>query len=124
MSVLRSARLTSALRQLITPRPLRCLHSTALRRATEVPQSPQNPLTDPTIKDFYDKVKNHQGAQDAMAEIGRIMEKKGRFPVGCWVSGLRYIGLDMTKPPSTMQMMKLGMDSEMRTAGMKVCSSL
>lgn len=34
------------------------------------------------------------------------------------------VGVDMSKPPSTMQMMKLGMDPEIREAGSNVSSSV
>ncbi|KAK4687399.1 hypothetical protein P7C73_g2726, partial [Tremellales sp. Uapishka_1] len=84
----------------------RALHSSPRRLASEVRS---NPIADPALKDFYDKIQGHPGAQAALAEIGRLMQAKG---------------IDTTKVPSTMQMMKLAVDSDIRAAGQKVVEEL
>lgn len=52
----------------------RSLHSTPARLASEVPQ---DPLADPKIQAFYEKLRNHQGAVDAMMAVAKLMESKG-----------------------------------------------
>jgi hypothetical protein len=36
-------------------------------------------MADPKFQNFFDKIKNHQGAVDAMMKVGEIMKAKGRY---------------------------------------------
>jgi hypothetical protein len=36
-------------------------------------------LADPKFQDFYEKIRGHQGAVDAMMKVGEIMKSKGRL---------------------------------------------
>ena len=54
----------------------RHLHYTVLRRATEVPR---DPLANPAVEAFYEKIRNHQGAVDAMLDMRKIMQSKGGY---------------------------------------------
>jgi hypothetical protein len=66
--------------RLATFRPVapmsRSLHTTFVRRASEVPE---DPMADPKFQDFYEKIRNHQGAVDAMMRVGELMKEKGTF---------------------------------------------
>jgi hypothetical protein len=44
-------------------------------RASEA--SPEDPMADPKFQSFFDKIKNHQGAVDAMLKVGEVMKTKG-----------------------------------------------
>jgi hypothetical protein len=39
--------------------------------------SPEDPMADPKFQSFFDKIKNHQGAVDAMLKVGEVMKTKG-----------------------------------------------
>lgn len=98
----------------------RYLHFTPPRLATEVPK---DPLADPSVQAFYEKVRNHQGAIDAMMAMRKVMEEKGLSDT-CWRCKSSFltenIGYDVTKPPSTMQMAKMSFDKELRNSASKV----
>jgi hypothetical protein len=34
-------------------------------------------MADPKFQSFFDKIKNHQGAVDAMLKVGEVMKNKG-----------------------------------------------
>lgn len=34
-------------------------------------------MADPKFQSFFDKIKNHQGAVDAMLKVGEVMKTKG-----------------------------------------------
>ena len=53
----------------------RAFTSSPARRATEVPP---NPMADPEIQKFYEKLRNHQGAVDAMMKMAQLMKDKGQ----------------------------------------------
>jgi len=38
-------------------------------------------MADPKFQSFFDKIKNHQGAVDAMLKVGEVMKNKGTFGV-------------------------------------------
>lgn len=60
------------------------LHTSLPRRASE---APEDPLADPKFQHFYEKIRNHQGAVDAMMKVGEIMKEKGELrPAGLSVS--------------------------------------
>ncbi|GFZ42640.1 hypothetical protein JCM24511_00357 [Saitozyma sp. JCM 24511] len=86
---------------ILAPLRSRSLHVTRPSLASEVPK---DPTADPELQSFYDKIVKHQGAVDAMLEIQKLMQEKG---------------IDTSKPISRFQVLKLGMDEDMRTAGMK-----
>lgn len=74
----------------VSPRPrvarfayTRALHLTPSRLASEVPK---DPLADPSVQAFYEKIRNHQGAIDAMMDMRKIMESKGRLL--SWLKGV------------------------------------
>jgi hypothetical protein len=54
--------------------PSRSLHPTPAWLASEVPK---DPMADPEIQGFYEKLRNHQGAVDAMLAVGKLMQDKG-----------------------------------------------
>jgi hypothetical protein len=54
--------------------PARTIHSTPPAQASEVPK---DPMMDPEIQGFYEKLRNHQGAVDAMLAVGKLMQDKG-----------------------------------------------
>ncbi|KAL1410367.1 hypothetical protein Q8F55_004375 [Vanrija albida] len=99
---------SSALRQARAVRPARAFTASALARASEQP-NPPNPMMDPRIQDFARKVHEHEGARAAMTRLGELMKEKG---------------IDLSQPPSTMTMLKLGMDKEVREAGQKLMEEL
>lgn len=53
----------------------RALQTSARRLASEVPS---DPLQDPEFRSFFEKVRAHQPALDAMMKIGKIMQEKGQ----------------------------------------------
>jgi hypothetical protein len=53
----------------------RTLSTTPVWRASEA--APQDPMADPKFQSFFDKIKNHQGAVDAMLKVGEVMKNKG-----------------------------------------------
>ena len=53
----------------------RAFHATPTWRASEA--APQDPMADPKFQSFFDKIKNHQGAVDAMLKVGEVMKNKG-----------------------------------------------
>ncbi len=88
------------------------------RSASEVPR---DPFADPTVQSFYEKIRNHQGAVDAMMDMRKIMEEKGLCVlVRSDITLMQDTGYDVTKPPSTMQMMKMGLDGDLRKGVQKV----
>ncbi|KAK8861529.1 hypothetical protein IAR55_002351 [Kwoniella newhampshirensis] len=97
--------LRAPLRRSLFPSP-RLLHSTPRSLASE---APQDPFADPAFKGFSDKIKQHQGAVDAMLSLGKIMEQKG---------------FDTTKQPSMTQMAKMAMDKDLREAAQTLFSEL
>jgi hypothetical protein len=34
-------------------------------------------MADPKFQNFYEKIRNHQGAVDAMMRVGEVMKSKG-----------------------------------------------
>jgi hypothetical protein len=38
---------------------------------------PKDPTADPEIQGFYEKLRNHQGAVDAMMKMAQLMKDKG-----------------------------------------------
>lgn len=58
----------------------RFLHSSRRVLASEVPP---NPFEDPIFKAFADRVKQHQGAVDAMKGLMSVMQQKGRSCTNC-----------------------------------------
>lgn len=67
----RICRPISARQALVAPR---ALHTSTPRLASEVPS---DPLQDPEFRSFFEKVRAHQPALDAMMKIGKIMQEKG-----------------------------------------------
>lgn len=61
-------------------------------------------MADPALQAFMEKVRNHQGAIDALIAVKKVLESKG---------------IDMSKPPSSFEMIRLGMDKELRQAAEK-----
>jgi len=57
----------------------RALSTSPVWRASEA--APQDPMADPKFQSFFDKIKNHQGAVDAMLKVGEVMKNKGTFGV-------------------------------------------
>jgi hypothetical protein len=53
----------------------RTLSTTPVWRASEA--APQDPMADSKFQSFFDKIKNHQGAVDAMLKVGEVMKNKG-----------------------------------------------
>lgn len=53
----------------------RTLSTSLVWRASEA--APQDPMADPKFQSFFDKIKNHQGAVDAMLKVGEVMKNKG-----------------------------------------------
>lgn len=39
---------------------------------------PKDPMADPQIQQFYEKLRNHQGAVDAMMKLAELMKSKGK----------------------------------------------
>ena len=74
--MLRVTRLTVPSSRLPRSAPLRCVHLSPPRFATEVPR---NPLEDPTVSAVIDKIRNHQGAIDAVMNLRKVFEAKGVF---------------------------------------------
>ncbi|WWC87819.1 uncharacterized protein L201_002711 [Kwoniella dendrophila CBS 6074] len=72
-------------------------------------ETPKNPLEDPAFKAFQDKVKNHEGAINAIMALGEVMKQKG---------------FDTTKQPSMTQMAKMAMDSDLRAAAQTLMTEL
>jgi len=54
----------------------RTLSTSSVWRASEA--APQDPMADPKFQSFFDKIKNHQGAVDAMLKVGEVMKNKGK----------------------------------------------
>jgi hypothetical protein len=54
---------------------VRTLSTSPVWRASEA--APQDPMADPKFQSFFDKIKNHQGAVDAMLKVGEVMKNKG-----------------------------------------------
>lgn len=114
---------------IFSPPRSRSVHATPPSLASEVPK---DPTADPELQSFYDKIVKHQGAVDAMLEIQKLMQEKGESHVAScrfYSEAARgqgdlmlnsWIGIDTSKPISRFQVLKLGMDEDMRTAGMKV----
>ena len=73
-SPIRLAGVASSKSRLIGAISCRRFHLTPARLATEVPK---DPLADPSVQAFYEKIRNHQGAIDAMMSMRKIMEDKG-----------------------------------------------
>jgi hypothetical protein len=40
---------------------------------------PKDPIADPEIQGFYEKLRNHQGAVDAMMKMAELMKEKGEL---------------------------------------------
>jgi len=57
----------------------RTLSTSSVWRASEA--APQDPMADPKFQSFFDKIKNHQGAVDAMLKVGEVMKNKGKSRV-------------------------------------------
>ena len=96
----------------------RCLHSTHIRSASEVPR---NPLEDPMITNLFEKLRNHQGAIDAMLNLRNLMDQKGKLCPNIFRKyAVDYVGLNTTTPPTTLQIMKMAADSELRNRVVKV----
>ncbi|KAL7420019.1 hypothetical protein Q5752_004983 [Cryptotrichosporon argae] len=89
--------------------PARALSTSPVRRASEAPPPSRGPAPDPEVADFLDKVGKHAGAREAVLRIKAVMDSKG---------------IDFSKPPSAMQMIKLGMDKEVREAGENLVTQL
>jgi len=77
-STLRTARLSAIRPVAIGPAARSLLHTTRSLRAT---QAPEDPMADPKFQNFYEKIRNHQGAVDAMMKVGEVMKSKGKFTV-------------------------------------------
>lgn len=114
-------------RTLRSQRPLaslRTLHSTAPSQATPFGPGGQAGPAPSELPDAarhaFEKVAKHEGAKSALKEIAGLMQKKGRC---CWLAHSRVadqVGIDMTQKPSTMQLLKLGTDPELKNAALKV----
>ncbi|WVO13328.1 hypothetical protein L204_100942 [Cryptococcus depauperatus] len=94
---------------------MRCYYSTRIARLSRRPlsqsrlfhyscpirasEAPTNPFEDPVFKAFADRVKQHQGAIDAMKGLMEVMQRKG------WHE---------RKNPSFMQMMEMASDKELK----------
>ena len=80
MRALRAAPIAPRLRSIaLRPAALalaRPFSSTQYRRASEVPK---DPIADPEIQGFYEKLRNHQGAVDAMMKMAELMKEKGEL---------------------------------------------
>ncbi|WVQ73710.1 hypothetical protein IAR50_003290 [Cryptococcus sp. DSM 104548] len=88
------------------PRTARYIHSTPRLLASEIPTSP---FEDPIFKAFADRVKQHQGAVDAMKSVMTVMQAKG---------------FDKNKKPTVMQMMQMASDSELKAAASTLMTEL
>lgn len=77
-STLRTARLSSMRQVAAGPAARSSIHTTRSLRAT---QAPEDPMADPKFQNFYEKIRNHQGAVDAMMKVGEVMKSKGSFTV-------------------------------------------
>ncbi|OCF34726.1 hypothetical protein I317_03801 [Kwoniella heveanensis CBS 569] len=91
---------------------VRALHSTPRSLASE---TPKDPFADPAFKAFQEKVKNHQGAIDAITTLGEIMKTK---------AGFIKSGFDTTTQPSMTQMAKMAMDKDLRAAAQNLMAEL
>ncbi|WVQ94748.1 hypothetical protein IAU59_001829 [Kwoniella sp. CBS 9459] len=85
---------------------IRSLHSTPRSLASE---TPKDPFADPAFKAFQEKVKNHQGAIEAITALGELMKTKG---------------FDTTTQPSMTQMAKMAMDKDLRSAAQNLMTEL
>ncbi|WWC68692.1 uncharacterized protein I206_102626 [Kwoniella pini CBS 10737] len=92
---------------LARPATARRLSQTSYRALAS--EAPKDPLADPAFKAFQEKVKNHEGAINAIMALGEVMKQKG---------------FDTTKQPSMTQMAKMAMDSDLRTAAQTLMSEL
>ncbi|ODO06381.1 hypothetical protein L198_01613 [Cryptococcus wingfieldii CBS 7118] len=88
------------------PRAARNIHSTPRLLASEIPTSP---FEDPIFKAFADRVKQHQGAVDAMKSVMNVMQAKG---------------FDKNKKPTIMQMMQMASDTELKAAASTLMTEL
>ncbi|KAE8540835.1 hypothetical protein D1P53_003199 [Cryptococcus gattii VGV] len=84
----------------------RFLHSSCRVLASEVPP---NPFEDPIFKAFADRVKQHQGAVDAMKGLMSVMQQKG---------------FDKNKKPTMMQMIEMASDKDLKAAASVLMSEL
>ncbi|WWC60238.1 uncharacterized protein I303_102804 [Kwoniella dejecticola CBS 10117] len=107
---MRAARsLTSSIARSSQSRPIvarRFLQSSSRALASE---APKDPFQDPAFKAFQEKVKNHEGAINAITTLGEVMKQKG---------------FDTSKQPSMTQMAKMAMDSDLRNAAQTLMSEL
>ncbi|ODO09203.1 hypothetical protein I350_02803 [Cryptococcus amylolentus CBS 6273] len=87
-------------------RATRNIHSTSRLLASEIPTSP---FEDPIFKAFADRVKQHQGAVDAMKSVMNVMQAKG---------------FDKNKKPTIMQMMQMASDAELKAAASTLMTEL
>ncbi|AAW45150.1 hypothetical protein CNBL2930 [Cryptococcus deneoformans B-3501A] len=84
----------------------RFLHSSRRVFASEIPP---NPFEDPIFKAFADRVKQHQGAVDAMKGLMNVMQQKG---------------FDKNKKPTMMQMIEMASDKDLKAAASVLMSEL
>ncbi|GMK59054.1 hypothetical protein CspeluHIS016_0700690 [Cutaneotrichosporon spelunceum] len=104
-SIFRVARIAVRADLVAAPRiTSRRLHASAIRFASEDPFA-----QDPRIIELRNKIQAHEGAKQAIMRLGQLMQDKG---------------VDLSKPPSTMQVMKLGMDPDIREAGQNLMVQL
>ncbi|TYJ58744.1 hypothetical protein B9479_000580 [Cryptococcus floricola] len=90
------------------PRATRNIHSTSRLLASEIPTSP---FEDPIFKAFADRVKQHQGAVDAMKSVmNELMTLDA--------------GFDKHKKPTIMQMMQMASDTELKAAASTLMTEL
>ncbi|WVR03841.1 hypothetical protein IAU60_000838 [Kwoniella sp. DSM 27419] len=92
----------------LAPAQVGRLHTTP-RRLASGSEPPKDPLSDPAFQAFQDKVKNHQGAIEAIMALGEIMKQKG---------------FDTTQAPSMTQMAKMAMDKDLRGAAQNLMTEL
>jgi hypothetical protein len=79
-------------------------------------------MADPGFQTFFEKVRNHQGAVNAMMRVGQVMKEKGEWNPRKGDEADQP-GVDTTQPPSKMQMMKLAFDKDLREAATDVSDS-
>ncbi|ORY27464.1 hypothetical protein BCR39DRAFT_538143 [Naematelia encephala] len=102
----RAGRLIASSRFRLIP-PMRLFHQSSRRSATAAPPPtptpppPSDPSSNADVQALVEKIRNHTGATEAMYNLKNVFEGKG---------------LDMTKPPSPFQLMRLVADKEVRGA--------
>ncbi|RGP74591.1 hypothetical protein FSPOR_1168 [Fusarium sporotrichioides] len=85
-------------------------------------------MNDPLIRDTFEKLSRHPPAIAAMQKMGEVIKSKGMDPC-THEECVQYLtadntGLDASKPPSKMDLMKLMMDKEFRDASTELTTEM